>query len=75
MFCVVIVARNEGLESSRQPVDGRVVRGVILVRKDDMKVAIELGGGKVAKVSGNERQADQISLRALQRQDGLVCKL
>lgn len=69
MFRVVVVARNESLQPSSQPVDRRVVRGVILVGKDNVEVAIQLGGSEVLKVLGNERQADQIRLGALWKGD------
>lgn len=71
MFRIVIVASNERLESSGQPVDRRVVRGVILVGEDNVKVAIELGGGKIVEVLGDKGQADQIGLGALQS-DGQI---
>lgn len=74
MFRIVVFARNESLQSPGQPVDGRVVRRVILVGKYNVEVAIELGGGKVVKVFGDEGQANQISLGALQS-DRQVSKL
>lgn len=45
---IVVVARREGIEASGQAIYGRVEANVVIVWENDVKVAIELGGGEFA---------------------------
>lgn len=65
MLCVVVVARRKSFQTVCQPVDGRIIGGVIVVWEYDVEAAIELGSSKLAKVLVGERQTDEVGLRAL----------
>ena len=65
MGSIVVVACGKGVESAGEPVDGRLKGRVLFVGKDNVEIAIELLGSKVAKVSRDQRQADEFGLGAL----------
>lgn len=67
MLGVVVFAGDEGVEAAGQPVYRGVEGRVILVGKDDVEVAVELGGSGLTEAPADEREADQIALRALER--------
>lgn len=65
MFGIVIVARGEGIKATGKSVNGRVEVEVVIVRKDDVEVSVELSRGELVEVARDESKAYQIALGAL----------
>lgn len=65
VFRVVIVTRDECLQSACQTIYWRVEGGIVLVGKNNVEIAIQLGGSQRSEVVGYERQADKFWLMAL----------
>lgn len=62
---IVIIAGNEGLKPVGKAVDGRIKGRVAIIGKEDVEVPVQLGGGKVTKVVGNESQTREVAPGAL----------
>lgn len=65
MLGIIIITGGEGVEAAGQPVDGRVEGEVIVVGEDDVEVPVQLGGGELVEMLGDEGDADEVSLGAL----------
>jgi hypothetical protein len=65
VFCIVVLARDKGVQPARQTIDGRVVRGVIFVGKDDMKASVQLLGGDVSEMLRDKGECNEVGGRGL----------
>lgn len=65
MLCVVVLAGGKGVEPAGQTVDRRLQIQIVVVRKNYMKIPVELGRGELVEVLGDEGNADEVRLRAL----------
>jgi hypothetical protein len=64
---IVVVACCKCVKPTGQAVDGRIVVEVIIIGKDDVEVAVELGRSKFMEVFRYEREAYEVGLGALHR--------
>ena len=62
---VVIVTRGEGVEATSEAIDWQLEIEVIVVGEDDVETPVQLGGGELMEVLGDEGEADEVGLRAL----------
>lgn len=62
MLGIVVFACGEGVEAASEPIYGRVEPNVIIIWKEDVKSAIQLGGGEFVEVLRDERDADEVGL-------------
>jgi len=67
MLAIVVLACDEGVQTTGQAIDRDVEGRIVFVGEDDVEVAVELGSGKLSEVLRHERQADPVTLRALRR--------
>lgn len=62
---IIVLARHEGIQSTSQAVDGRVVRRIIFIGEYDMEVSVQLFSGKVSESLRDEGEGDQVGRRGL----------
>jgi len=65
VFRIVVVARDERVETAGESVDWGVECRVVFIGEDNVEVAIELGCGELPKMLRDQREADEITLRAV----------
>jgi Ni2+-binding GTPase involved in maturation of urease and hydrogenase len=63
---IVVIARGEGIKAARKTINGRVEAKVVIVRKDDVEVSVELSGSEFAETFRYESDADEVGLCALE---------
>ena len=65
VLCIVVFARDESVQPTCQPIDGRVVGWIIFIWEDDMEVAIQLLCGDISEVLRNEGEGNEVGGRGL----------
>jgi hypothetical protein len=68
VLCIVVFARDEGVQPACQPIDGRVVGGIIFVWEDDVEAAVQLLCGDISEVLRNKGEGNEVGGRGLPRE-------
>lgn len=68
VFSIVILARDESVQSACQTIDGRVVRRIIFIREDDMEAAVQLLRGNISEVLRDEGESNEVGRGGLQEE-------
>lgn len=55
---IVVVAGHKGIQAASQTINGGVERRVILVRENDVELAIQLGSGQVSALFGDKGETN-----------------
>ena len=58
MLAIVVLACDEGVQTTGQAIDRDVEGRIVFVGEDDVEVSVQLRRRKVSKVLRDERQAD-----------------
>ena len=65
MLGIVVFAGCESIQATSEAIYGRVEVEVVIVGEDDLEAAVEDSGCDLVKMLGDEGDADEICLRAL----------
>ncbi len=68
VFSIVILARDESVQSACQTIDGGVVRRIIFIREDDVEAAVQLLCGNISEVLRDEGESNEVGRRGLQEE-------
>lgn len=67
MLGIVVFAGGKSVEASGQPIDWRIKVDIIVIRENDVEVAIQLGCCKFMESLTHQRNAYEVALGALSR--------
>jgi hypothetical protein len=75
VLCIVVFARDERIQAASQPINGRLVGGVIFVWENDVEASIQSLCGDISEVLRDEGEGNEVGGRCLPRERQISSEL